>query len=81
MNELPDLDDQVKTYLLSEPSPFVNFDEGTQKFVDAANPVWKEHCMKKFDWVRRIVEQGVNPSDREPAALATHSDKNEIFGV
>lgn len=41
MNELPELEDQVKEYLMADPSPFVHYDEGTKKFVDGANPVWK----------------------------------------
>lgn len=81
MNELPELNEQIKEYLLSEPSPFANYDEGTKKFTDGANPVWKQMCMKKFDWVRRIVEQSVNENDRKPAALASYSDENEIVGV
>ena len=79
MNELPELGDQVKEYLLADPSPFAHYDEGTKKFVDGANPVWKQACMKKFNWVRRFVEQSIHEST--PASLAEYSDKKEIFGA
>ena len=80
MNELPELKDQIRDYLLAEPSPFVHYDESTKKFIDGANPAWKQLCMKKFDWIRRVIDQGIK-SDVTPASLAYYSDKKEIFGV
>jgi len=76
MNELPDLDKQAKEYLMADPSPFVHFNEGAKNFLDGANPAWKEACLKKFDWVKRAVEQGIKQVT--PAYLASFSDKNEI---
>lgn len=58
----------------------MHYDETTKKFIDGANPSWKQLCMKKFDWIRRILEQGIH-GDVSPASLAAHSDKKEIFGV
>ena len=55
MNEIPELSDQSKEYLLSEPSPFIHYNEGTKKFLDGADPAWKELCMKKFNWILRKV--------------------------
>ena len=80
MNELPELNDQIKEYLKSDPSPFAHYDEGTKKFVDGANPVWKQACMKRFDWVRRFIEQNIR-DEVTPAFLADFSDRNEIIGV
>ena len=40
MNELPELPDQIKEYLLREPSPFAHYDEASQNFLDGANPAW-----------------------------------------
>jgi len=41
MNELPDLDEQTKSYLMADPSPFIHYDEASKKFLDGANPAWK----------------------------------------
>lgn len=80
MNELPELKDQIKDYLMAEPSPFSHYNEGTKTFMDGANPVWKQLCMQKFDWIRRIIDQGIK-NNVTPASLASYSDKKEIFGV
>ena len=80
MNELPELNEQIKEYLQSDPSPFVHYDEGSKKFVEGSNPIWRQVCMKRFDWVRRFVDQGIR-GEVTPAFLAGYSDKKEIFGV
>lgn len=77
MNELPKIEDQTKDYILQEPSPFSHYNEGAKTFTDGNNPVWKDLCMKKFDWVRREVEQSIN--DATPISLADKSDNREIF--
>jgi hypothetical protein len=41
---------------MADPSPFIHYDEASKKFLDGANPAWKQACMKKFNWVRRKVE-------------------------
>ena len=79
MNELPKLVEQSKDYLLSEPSPFIHYNEEAKTFLDGANPAWKQLCMQKFNWVLRAVEQGIN--EVSPAKLAVQSDKNEIQDV
>jgi len=79
MNELPPLNEQAKAYLLAEPSPFLHYDSKTKKFtLDGADPAWRTACMKKFDWIRRAVDQGAKKVT--PAALALQSDMNEIEG-
>ena len=55
MNELPELKDQAKAYLVAEPSPFVHFNEQTKKYLDGGEAVWKNVCKQKFDWVRRHI--------------------------
>ena len=64
---------------MAEPSPFAHYDEASKTFVDGANPVWKQLCMKKFDWVRRVMEQGIK--EATPAGLAARGDKHEMDGV
>jgi len=72
MNELPKLPEQSKDYLMSEPSPFIHFNEEAKTFLDGANPIWKKLCMQKFNWVMRAVEQGID--EVTPASLASMQD-------
>lgn len=79
MNELPELKDQIKEYLYAEPSPFSHYDEATKKFLSGDDPAWKQLCIKKFDWVRRAIEQGIDKVTSQ--SLALYSDKNETSGA
>jgi len=78
MNELPDMKDQIKDYMYSEPSPFVHYDEAGKKFLQKDNDTWKLLCMQKFDWIRRTIEQGLEKVT--PQSLAAYSDDDKILG-
>ena len=79
MNELPEMPEQIKNYLMKDPSPFVHYDEESKKFLDEANPIWKQVCMKKFDWVRREVEQDI--TEATSVSLASLADKRKVKGL
>lgn len=63
---------------MREPSPFIHYDEASKKFLDGANPAWKQACMKKFDWIRRLVEQDIK--EQTPISLALTADKKDLEG-
>jgi hypothetical protein len=45
--------EQVEEYLLAEPSPF------SQR--EPNDPFWKDACIKKFDWINRLINCGAEP--------------------
>lgn len=65
---------------MKEPSPFEHYADATKNFnVAEDNQVWRQHCLAKFDWVRREYEQSIHVSTA--ASLAALADKRATVGT
>jgi hypothetical protein len=57
MNELPPIDEQAKSHILSEPSPFAFFSESDKELLDEQDPYWEKVVFEKFSWVSVAVKR------------------------
>lgn len=76
MNELPTMEEQAKSYLLQEPSPFLHYNESKKEFLPENDPKWKEAVCKKFDWVTILLKN--HAAKYTPSTLALHSDQQNF---
>jgi len=73
MNELPTMDEQAKTFVLAEPSPFAFYEEDTKQFLDEQDPIWEKNVLEKFTWVSVAIRR--HNVERTPSVIALLSDK------
>ena len=55
---------------MNNPSPFIEYNEADKSFKAAGdNPCWRSHCFEKFNWIKRLVLNGLDPLTPSDLAL------------